>query len=120
MPEINHFQPVITSVDTLIASGTSLSAAIDLRGTTMVGVIMPASWTTANLSFQASVDGQNYYDIYDMSGTEESVAADASRFIAINPSELAGVRYIKLRSGTTGTPVNQGADRTLSLVVRAI
>jgi hypothetical protein len=32
--------------------------------------------------------------------------------------DWVGVRFLKIRSGTAGTPVNQAAARTLTLVVQ--
>ena len=48
----------------LIAGGTSLSSGLNLGGRVLTGVFMPASWTAANLTFQASYDGVTFYDMY--------------------------------------------------------
>jgi hypothetical protein len=102
-----------------ILSGTSLSGAVSLpEGFIFTGVQMPSAWTTANLTFQFSIDGATYTDAYDEVGTEITVVAAASRFIRI--PELGAVRYVKIRSGTTGTPVNQGGNRTINLSVSNI
>lgn len=103
-----------------IASGSALSSAIDLKGRVLVGVEMPEAWTAANITMQASDDNSSFYDFYERDGTEYTITASASRYIAIQPFETANISYIKLRSGTTGTPVNQGADRTISLITRSI
>lgn len=100
-----------------IASGQSLSGAIDLGPYRAFAIIMPASWTTANLTFQVSADGVNYANLYDDSGNEVTVTAAASRYIIIaSPAKMLGVRWAKVRSGTSGSPVTQGADRAISLV----
>jgi hypothetical protein len=36
----------------------------------------------------------------------------------LNIGDWIGVRYMKVRSGTSGTPVNQGGARTITLVVQ--
>lgn len=108
----------ILTATVTIASGQALSGAIDLLGYNLVGVQMPAAWTAANLTFQGSIDGTNFYDLYDGSAEINLSAAAASRYLALTPSQFAGVRYLKVRSGTTGTPVNQAADRSLTLIVR--
>lgn len=105
-----------------IASGESLSAAIDLTGCVPVAIIMPASWTTADLTFQASdlASSATYSNVYDEFGSEVVVSAAASRHIVLDPSTWVSCRNIKIRSGTSGTAVNQGADRTIKLVCRPI
>lgn len=103
-----------------IASGAALSAAVNLDTTNLVAIQMPATWTTANLTFQASYDGTTFNDVYDSSGTELSVTAAASQYITLTPADFAGMKIIKIRSGTTGAPVNQGGDRTLQLVTRSL
>jgi len=109
-----------TVITATINSGASLSAAIELKGEALIGIIIPASWTTANLTFQGSVDGTNYSNIYDDLGTEVTVQASASRHIRLIPTNWIGYTHIKLRSGTSGTPVNQAAARTITLVTRAV
>lgn len=99
-----------------IANGASLSGVADLTGFMLAGIQMPAAWTAASLTFQVSIDGTTYTDMYATDGTEVTVTgAAASRFLAFVPSDFAGARYLKVRSGTTGSPVNQGAARTLIL-----
>jgi hypothetical protein len=105
---------------TTIANGASLSSAVNIGSKTVLGVVMPAAWTTANLTFQVSYDGTNYANLYDKDGTEYTVTAAASRHIYVEPAQWVGVKYIKVRSGTSGTPVNQGADRSVVLVVRRL
>jgi hypothetical protein len=113
--------PVVSqALETLtvtIANGASLSDAVDLGGRKLVAIVMPSSWTAASLTFQASPDGVTYDDLYD-SATERSVTAAASRYLAFNIADWVSVRFLKIRSGTAGTPVNQAAARTLTLVVQ--
>ena len=86
----------------------------------LVGIVMPGTWTAANLTFQASNDNSTFTDLYNAAGTEVTVTAAASRWIAIDPADFAGVAYLKVRSGTSGSAVNQGANRTIGLVLRAV
>ena len=109
-----------------IANGASLSNAVNLPvkgflGCRLFGIVMPAAWTAANLTFQVSVDGgTTYVDMYDATGDEVEAVASTSRYIALLPDALAAVTKIKIRSGTAATPVNQGGNRTIGLVLRAI
>lgn len=110
----------LRTLSAVIASGESLSAPNALGTFRLVGLIMPASWTSANLTFQISVDRENFSNFYDDLGTEVTVTAAASRYIALDPALFAGCLAIKIRSGTSGSPVNQGGDRTISLVTRPV
>lgn len=115
--------PTVSNLSTqsiTIANGASLSSAIDLQGTSVVAIQMPSAWTAANLTFQGSNDDSTFDNLYDSSGTEVQVTAAASRYIAITPTNFQGVRYLKIRSGTSGSAVNQAADRVLVLVSKPI
>ena len=106
-----------------IANGTAVSDHVNLRGEVLVGIRMPAVWDAANLTFQVSMDDVTYLDAYSGAGAEHVVTAAASRHIWVDPSNFAGYRWLIVRSGTTGTPVNQttGADpRVLELITRGI
>lgn len=101
-----------------IANGASLSDALNIASRNFFGVIMPAAWTSAAMTFQGSFDGTNYFDLYDETGTEVSFTVAASRYVIISsPAKFLGLKKIKVRSGTSGTPVNQAAERTVGLIV---
>lgn len=112
---------LVTVGRAVIASGASLSGVIDCLERVVMAIQMPADWTTANLTFQASNDlAGTYQDVY-REGTEVNIAAADDRYIVFDPpTKLAGLRYIKVRSGTSASPVNQGAARTLILMGQAI
>ena len=105
-----------------IASGQSLSDEIDLEGYSLLGIIMPGSWTAAGLSFEAAQSpGGSFQDLHDSAGAEAVVTAAASRAIGlagVTAEALAPFRIIKIRSGTSAVPVNQAAARTLELVLK--
>lgn len=96
-----------------IASGESLSTALDIDGALAIAIHMPAAWTTASLTFQASFDGTTYNNVYDDAGNEVTVTAAASRAITILSNYLTPFRFIKIRSGTSGSAVNQAAARAI-------
>ena len=104
-----------------IGAAASLSDAEDMKGRRLVGIIMPATWTTADITFQASIDGTNFYDLYDQDGNEVTVTSPtASGFIGIYTAFTFVPTHLKVRSGTTGTPVVQAAGRTITLIYQAI
>ena len=102
----------------VIASGQSLGPAISLDSVRLAAIQMPAAWTAANLTFQGSVDGTNFFDVFDgvAAGAEVTVGAAASRYIILNPDVFSQFSSVKIRSGTSGAAVAQGAARTLQLV----
>ena len=107
-----------------IANAASLSDAVYLHGEVLVGIRMPAVWDAANLTFQVSMDDVTYLNAYSQAGAEHVVTvAGASLHIWVDPTDFAGYRWIKVRSGTAGTPVVQdtGQDaRLITLVTRGI
>jgi hypothetical protein len=106
-----------TTATATIANGASLSGAIDLGTSRLLAIQMPAAWTAAALTFEASYDGVTYAPVYDSAGTEISWTVGASRLVLnAAAAEWLGVRYLKVRSGTSAAPVNQAADRTLKII----
>lgn len=103
-----------------IANGQSLSNAIDVPGHVLVGIVMPPTWTSANLTFQGSVDGSTFLNVFVEGGGEFQVTAFANRLIIVDPTRLYGLRSLRVRSGTSGTPVAQTADRVITLVFRQL
>lgn len=102
-----------------IANGASLSDAVVLNGQTLVAIAMPAAWTAATLSFQVSYDGgTTYQEMFDTAGAAISYTVGAAQFHAVDPVLWFGVHRLKVRSGTAGAAVNQGAARVINLITR--
>lgn len=110
----------IYSEEFTIDTSTHLSASIDIAHWTPVGMMMPAAWTAANLTFQVAYDNSDFGNMYDAAGGEVTVTADTDIYIAIDPIDFAGCQYLKVRSGTSGTPVAQAAVRTLQIILKNI
>lgn len=113
------------TIKTTIASGTALSAEVDLRQWRLIGVLIPPVWTAADVTFQAAPE------VGGVSGTYGEVALDpgsgvgtalqldgaASGVSALNAPAIVGGAFFKVRSGTVGIPVNQAADRVITIYV---
>jgi len=110
----------ITNLSVTIANGAALSNAAKLNGATLLGIEMSAAWTAATLTFQHSINGTNFFDMYDGSGTEVALTVVAAHYVFLPPANWSGIVYLKVRSGTGGTPVNQGAERILKLVCKEL
>jgi hypothetical protein len=103
-----------------IPDAGSLSGMLDCRSGYVEKIAMPAAWTAAGLTFQAceSADG-TFLDVQTGSA-ELALAADAGQCILVLPDRWLGGCYLKVRSGTADTPVAQGAERKLTLKIRAV
>lgn len=109
---------LLSSPSVVIAEDAALSGAVYLGAGLPVAIEMPAAWTAAALTFQGSVDGVVFANVYDDGGTEYAASVAASQHIALDHNAFIGCAFVKVRSGTAGTPVNQVAARTLKLVIR--
>lgn len=106
-----------TATSVTISNGTSLSGAVDLGFNRLFAIQMPAAWSAAGLTFQGSSDGVTYANLYDDTGTEVSWTVAASTYVVVSaPAKMQGIRYLKIRSGTSGVPVNQAGDRILTVI----
>ncbi len=113
----------LATVSATIANGASLSGVVDIgEGRVLCAIDMPADWTAANLTFQASTASDGTFDsLYDQYGTEKTVTAAEDRYIPLDdPAFWLGVRYVKVRSGTAASAVNQGAERVITLVTKPV
>lgn len=95
-----------------IPAGGSFSTAIDVSNTQPVSLQFPSSWTAAQLSVQVSHDGDEWFDAY-YDGSEYLIPAGASRHCDVNLN-IAGIQYLRFRSGTSASPVNQTAKRVIT------
>lgn len=66
------------------------------------------------MTFQVSVDGEKFYNLYEHDGSEVEFTVD------VDSALFASFPYIKIRSGTSSTPVVQAAERVITLISRAV
>ena len=98
----------------------SVSDPVFCNGVGLIRLAMPAAWDAANITVQSSMEGVTYNDLYDKDGNVYTITTAASRSIILPPADFAGIRYLKLRSGTPSVPVAQTAARDLTLVTRPV
>lgn len=108
-----------------IGNGQSLSNAISLEDYALVGLMTPAVWTAAAITFAAS-DSQTgtYNPVYGDDGNEVTIpsAAVVANRVIVNKTvleQLAGLGWIKIRSGTSGAPVNQAQQSSIFLICKS-
>lgn len=106
-----------------IALGESLSGEVALQGYRLVGIATPTDWDAATLTCSLDPDGSGTFrDVYDDAG-ELVLSGGGNRvtfFSGANASRGIVGEAIKIRSGTTGVPVNQTAARTIILLLEAL
>lgn len=111
--------PIVTAT---IAAGASVSGVINVsEGFQITGIKMPTAWTAAALTFQAcEVADGTFADVYDVDGVEVRITAAnalAGRWFVVQPVvDYMDFRFFKLRSGISGTPVNQAETRTFVIM----
>lgn len=119
-----------------IAAGAALSNAVNINGE-LLAIELPSGWTAAAITFQVSFDGSTFYELQDASGNtvtipSAAIPTGAAAHIAlsvstaaygttgptISPIDFRGAMYVKVRSGTSASPVNQVSAITLNLIIR--
>lgn len=98
-----------------IANGAQLSSALNCGGMSLVGIVMPAAFTGTAITFLGSADNSTFVDVYNTAGTQISATVGTSQYVALSPSDLTSIQYLKLKSGSA-----EGAARTITCVLRAI
>lgn len=110
-----------------IPAAASLSRPLQVSSNKLRALIMPNLWTAAPITFQASLDGQNWRNVFNMLGTEISVSGSQGQYIVID-SSFPGLwdssqegnilaPMLRLRSGTSVLPVVQAQESIVLLVV---
>ena len=114
-----NYQPCTNyDLSATITSGQTVSAAVDLEGTGLAGLILPSTFDGTAISFKmsATLTG-TYVDVQDGAGSTFTLTGAASKYVPIsNLAYLAGVRFIKLVSGTAQATT----DTIITLVTRPL
>jgi hypothetical protein len=111
-------------LDIEFAAGASISNAINLDGKNLVALIIPSAWTGSSITLQAchrlDVETPVWNDLRDMNGLEIVIPVATNSQIQIEPAKLVGLKYMRVRNGTSASPVNQAAARLAFGVVREV
>jgi hypothetical protein len=96
----------------VIANGESVSDTFKIGGRRLVKIQSPTI-TSATLSFLVqNTPGGDFQDLYDDEGNEVTVGSAYTTARTFIVPELASFYAFQIRSGTSGSPVSQGAERT--------
>lgn len=105
-----------------ILSGAALSEPLDLGACNLLGFHLPAAFDKTKLTIQVSTDGRAWQDISSGAssapgGSEWEQLCAAGRAFPLEGWVQTFSRWVRFRSGSAGSPANQGADRLLTEVV---
>jgi len=111
------------TVTATIAAAGSVTPSIDLTSTALLGFITSAAWTPAALNIEVSVDNTTW--VTSVIGSDSTAAGSWSSITAntaysLDPTSFLPYRYIRFRSGTSATPVNQAAARVFTVITRPL
>ena len=119
----SSFQPKVfydITATIVIATSTTVSPAVDLYGTQLVGIFVPSTFdgTGITISASATIDGTFVAVQTDhTSSTAYPITTTASRYIPLgNLAIPTGLRFIKLTTGT----VQATTDTVFTLATKAM
>jgi hypothetical protein len=110
----------LRAISLTILSGTAVTEMFATQGWAVLGVIIPAAWTAAVIGQKICLTGNAADLVPVINGSYEQTATiTAASFVPIPWSDTAFAPFMALTSiDTTGAAVNQGADRSLIVILR--
>ncbi len=106
------------SVKGTVEAGECLSESLDLGNKHAAGIMInDPNLIGSIVSFQMSLDGVNFEDIYDFAGTEYTLPIRQG-YVPLRPSIFSGIVYLKIRIGSSVFPVFQSHDIGVNLITR--
>lgn len=119
-------RPVIKSVS--IPANTALSGGVNISDVEMIAIEMPETFTPTTLTFQSKAkgfqagDGEEDWDnVYDSAGNELTMTVAAGRVVVPTAAHQAALRplhWLRIRVGTSGTPVNINPGVDIRLICK--
>lgn len=92
-------KPLAGDVD--VAIGQTDSPDVELGPYTLVGIVLPAEFDGAALTFLVSIDRTNFFPLCDpATGNARSVTAAASKAFDIDPKWFLGFNAMRFKCGT--------------------
>lgn len=88
-----------TTLNATVIATATLSDVVDCRGYTPVGIVVPSTFDGTQIRFAVSVDGTNFFDLYDAGNNRVVMTVAASRAYPLY-GELDGWNYLKVDCAT--------------------
>lgn len=114
---------------TILSGASQPAAGVRTGDKRLLGLIAPAAWTAATISLQVALNKSTstdntdrtpvpdtYLEAFDSTGVAYALPCAAGNYYQYDPTKMPQLPWLKIRSGTSGAAVAQGADRVLTLV----
>jgi len=110
--DVNSYIDPRQQLTATFASGATTATELDLGGTMIVGIQLPATFTGTALTFSAATtSGGTSQLVKDGAGNSISKTVAQGQYIAIDPTLFKGIRFVKIISGST-----EAAARTATVI----
>jgi hypothetical protein len=97
--------------------GETVSYPLNTYGTSLVGLIIPSTFSGTQLSIQGALSGSGtFYTMKNSSGEDVSITINGAGYYALSPQDFTSLQFIKFVSDST--QVTQ--DCIIQVITRAI
>jgi len=107
----------LQALNAVIAAGDALSNSVECV-LPIVSIFMPDDWLSAPITFQVSIDDQEYFDLCWPDGREHVVEVTPSGAVNVGEDFASTLQFVRIRSGTRDDPVVQPTARHFQIIVR--
>jgi hypothetical protein len=115
MANVTYSFPLAVGTATIADAG-NLSDAVAMQGARPVALLTADGLDAAALTFQGSPDGVTYANLYNAAGEISYPVGATARMVALDPADFLGCAYIKIRSGTAGSPTTQSPAAAITVI----
>jgi len=117
MPNSFEFNPVVTFDQVATIDAATTSDKIDIRGTTLVGIITPATIAGTTLTIEATTSNTDtdFRPYLDKDGNALSINITANSYIYLPPSDTAALQFFRIVSDAT-----EAADTQFIIATRPV
>lgn len=109
----NTFQSKLSQVVMTILNGQTASNAIDVRGSSLVGLVMPAAFTATDINLEGSLDNSAFKQLINKDLADLVLTFQADDYVLFVPTDFLGVQFFRLNAASS-----QGADRVFTAILR--
>lgn len=85
MMQKSQFQNLSWSESILFFNGQTQSRIVKTCGMQLRGLFFPQTWNASEISFEISMDGENFYDLVNVDGDSISILTAAGTALPIVP-----------------------------------
>lgn len=116
MGSSSYQQNLQADKEVTILDSASESSVVDFQGTSLNAMVFDAAFSGANVTFEASLDGVDFFPIHNTLGILLNPLVAASRFVSLLPADFSGVRHLRVTSNLaqTGDTVIKFSTRPLN------